>query len=621
MILDRVRLGKAVPVAIIGLVSISAAILGTSDYLSTQQLKRSMSMAIAREHQQDLARHVAVLEKAIELDIVSTQESLTDMSATRGLDGLNDGIELAAQSSASFHKKIDQLTLLAGEAGIPELPPILADLSTRYDHFHKSGLEMTAAYVAGGPEQGNKLMASFDAVSDELQQQIDATGKVVQAYVDRLEEGTAADALRLEDEARFMFWLMIGLGFVMIGLGLAISLFISRRLMQPLAQATGAMNKLANGDASIQLPGAHRGDEIGDLARAYLSFRDNLLAKQRAEQEELQLRDAARATRLASDAVRNEDLARTKGVVDSLAEGLTALASGNLAVRIHHHFEGDYDRLRINFNQSAERLQHAMSGIVTIAHSIQTDSGEMRHSADDLASRTEQQAAALEETASALRQITVTVNSTASRAEGAGTKVDVANRQANESDVIVQRAIMAMDNIQESSRQISQIISVIDEIAFQTNLLALNAGVEAARAGEAGKGFAVVAQEVRALAQRSADAAKEISALIARSGDAVGSGVSLVNQTGEILNSIKSQVTDIHEDISSIILSAREQATGLREINGAMSQMDEVTQRNAGMVVQSNHTVQRLAHGVSELYQQVSQFKIDGARTAMPRAA
>jgi len=238
----------------------------------------------------------------------------------------------------------------------------------------------------------------------------------------------------------------------------------------------------------------------------------------------------------------------------------------------------------------------------------------MRAASDNPARRTEQQAAALEQTAAALNEITATVTNSAAIADSASRKVGEANRQAQQSDQIVRNAIAAMGNIEESSSQIGKIIGVIDEIAFQTNLLALNAGVEAARAGEAGKGFAVVAQEVRELAQRSANAAKEISALVARSSDAVSSGVSLVNQSGEILSLIQANVTEINSDIRAIVTGSHEQATGLSEINGAINQMDQVTQQNAAMVEQSTASAHKLAHEAEELFARVGQFDIRGER-------
>ena len=254
-----------------------------------------------------------------------------------------------------------------------------------------------------------------------------------------------------------------------------------------------------------------------------------------------------------------------------------------------------------------------MTTVVTNVAAIRSGAGEISQAADDLSRRTEQQAASLEETAAALDQITATVRKTASGAKQCSDVVLAARGDAEKSGEIVRDAVGAMSAIEQSSTQISQIIGVIDEIAFQTNLLALNAGVEAARAGDAGRGFAVVASEVRALAQRSADAAKEIKTLISSSGTQVGAGVSLVGQTGEALNRIVERVAEIDGLVSEISASAQEQATGLQQVNTAVNQMDQVTQQNAAMVEQSTAASHSLSQEAETLAGSVARFQIGAA--------
>ncbi|MBP7650287.1 MAG: methyl-accepting chemotaxis protein, partial [Phenylobacterium sp.] len=239
---------------------------------------------------------------------------------------------------------------------------------------------------------------------------------------------------------------------------------------------------------------------------------------------------------------------------------------------------------------------------------------------DDLSRRTEQQAASLEETAAALDEITATVKKSADGASHARAVVQTAKTGAADGGEIVRQAVLAMGEIEKSSTQISQIIGVIDEIAFQTNLLALNAGVEAARAGEAGKGFAVVASEVRALAQRSAEAAKEIKALISASSTQVGSGVQLVGKTGQALEMLVAQVDEIDGLVGEIAASAKEQATGLNEVNAAVNKMDQVTQQNAAMVEESTAAAHALNGEAVELRRLMGDFRT-GADTAPPRAS
>jgi methyl-accepting chemotaxis protein len=303
------------------------------------------------------------------------------------------------------------------------------------------------------------------------------------------------------------------------------------------------------------------------------------------------------------------DVTDRVNAVESLAAGLTALAQGDLVSRIEAPFTQTLEKVRVDFNNSIEKLESAMRVVAQNAQAIAASSGEVRSASDDLARRTEQQAAAVEETAAALEEITQTVADSARRAEEAATLVTETRRGAEQSGGVVRNAVDAMSQIDKSSHEISNIISVIDSIAFQTNLLALNAGVEAARAGEAGKGFAVVAQEVRELAQRSAGAAREIKALINTSSEQVKHGVSLVDETGRALVEIVRQVGEIDANVSAIVVASREQATGLKEINNAVNAMDQGTQQNAAMVEQTTMASRSLAHEADNLRNLLSQFR------------
>lgn len=292
--------------------------------------------------------------------------------------------------------------------------------------------------------------------------------------------------------------------------------------------------------------------------------------------------------------------------VDDVAGGLTALADGDLTVRIDHPLLPGLDRLRVDFNNSLDKLQATMGTVGDNTNAIAAGSREIQSASDDLAKRTEQQAAAVEETAAALEEITQTVSDSSKRAEEAGSLVARTKAGAEKSGEVVKSAIDAMGQIEASSREISNIIGVIDDIAFQTNLLALNAGVEAARAGEAGKGFAVVAQEVRELAQRSA---KEIKALITTSGEQVRNGVTLVGQTGKALEQIVTEVKDINLNVIAIVEASREQATGLQEINKAVNAMDQNTQHNAAMVEETTAASHSLAREAETLRNLLAQFR------------
>ena len=283
-------------------------------------------------------------------------------------------------------------------------------------------------------------------------------------------------------------------------------------------------------------------------------------------------------------------------------------------------FPSDYEKLRQDFNNAIARLEDTLQVVASTTRNIHSGSGEISGASDDLSRRTEQQAASLEQTAAALDEITCTVRKTADGAIHARQVVATAKGDAEGSGLIVQDAVKAMEAIDQSSRQISQIIGVIDEIAFQTNLLALNAGVEAARAGDAGRGFAVVASEVRALAQRSAGAAKEIKGLILASNGHVTSGVKLVGDTGQALARIVAQVGEITGIVSEIAASAAEQATALAEVNSAVNQMDQVTQQNAAMVEQATAASHALAAEATDLSAVVGRFRLadSGIAAAAP---
>jgi methyl-accepting chemotaxis protein len=306
--------------------------------------------------------------------------------------------------------------------------------------------------------------------------------------------------------------------------------------------------------------------------------------------------------------------------VEELASCLNRMAEGDLSQTIDRPFIESLERLRVDFNTASAKLRNAMAMVAENAKAIASSSGEVRTAADDLARRTERQAASVEQTAAALEQVTTTVKDSSHRAEESGHLVGRAKTHADHSGQIVREAINAMDSIENSSREISNIIGVIDEIAFQTNLLALNAGVEAARAGEAGKGFAVVAQEVRELAQRSAAAAKEIKALITASSGHVAGGVELVSKAGAALQEIGGHVHQINSDILAIVDASREQSVALAEINKAVNQVDQNTQQNAAMVEQQTAASRSLAQESQALFALLEQFRFGqtAKRTAAP---
>jgi len=308
----------------------------------------------------------------------------------------------------------------------------------------------------------------------------------------------------------------------------------------------------------------------------------------------------------------NSLLDTTESALQDIGDMTAALAAGDLTKRITSDYQGLFETLKNNSNEMAERLSDTVGRILAANDQINTASGEVAAGSADLSERTEQQAANLEETAASMEQLSATVRQNAGNASQANTLAAGARDTAEKSGAVVTDAVTAMTGIEQSSRKISDIIGVIDEIAFQTNLLALNAAVEAARAGEAGKGFAVVAQEVRTLAQRSATASKEIKGLILDSNEQVESGVDLVNKAGESLQEIVTAIKRVADIVSEIAAASDEQASGLEQVNMAVSQMDEMTQKNAALVEESAAAARSMEEQAGELTDLMAFFNLDG---------
>lgn len=503
-------------------------------------------------------------------------------------------------------------------------------------------------------------------------QEITKAYNAQRAVVDRMVVKATASASAREkwsaQKTQNAFTQLGGAAVLMIGLVIAGILMMKRGTVVPVQSMTKYMERLAAGEYDRPVPYSDRTDEIGEMAKSVEVFRLGLIERAEAREREEALKAEADAAKQAEEArLRNEEIAARKRedddraaaeaakaaeqarireaeeaerkheeaaraaeeaaqaaeaarikaeseaqalIVSALDQGLKHLSSGDLTYQITQPFPAAFEGLRQNFNSAMAGLEDTISVIVSAAGTVRGGAEEINGAADDLSRRTEQQAANLEETAAALDEITATVRQTADGTAKIQHVISEAQSNALKSGEVVGEAVEAMSRIRSSSEQIGQIIGVIDEIAFQTNLLALNAGVEAARAGEAGRGFAVVASEVRALAQRSADAAKEIKALIQDSSDQVRTGVDLVDNTGKFLVLMGEQVGKINDLMTEIAASAKEQASGLHEVNTAVNQMDQMTQQNAAMVEQTTAASHGLAREAVQLGELVRQFTI-----------
>lgn len=464
--------------------------------------------------------------------------------------------------------------------------------------------DLTRLVEQGAPDADyDKIDNVIDSAGDTMAGMLsDIAQKGGQAVRERLAEADAASG------AAFYIQLMAGMAALI--LTLAMQIFHGNSLKNGINAVRGSMLRILDGDIQTPIQAIERGDEIGEMARATELFRKAAEEKRALEDSSEEARRTIESERQQQEARQREDAAAIRFAVDALKHGLQRLADGDITAQIDTPFREDFDGLRRDFNQTITELQSVVSEIRVNSISIQSYSRQMQSAAEDLAKRTEQQAASLEQTSAALDQITARVRTSAERANEAGGMVEGTRQTSERSGKVVADAMSAMERIEDASREIGNIINVIDEIAFQTNLLALNAGVEAARAGEAGKGFAVVAQEVRELAGRAATAAKDIKTLVHKSSEEVRNGVDLVTATGDVLSHIGEDVVQISDHVLSIAAAAHEQNTGLSEINAAVSQMDQVTQRNAAMVEETNAASVTLAQDADKLIQVISRFKL-----------
>ncbi|HWU64033.1 MAG TPA: methyl-accepting chemotaxis protein [Ensifer sp.] len=501
--------------------------------------------------------------------------------------------------------KADIITRMDKVAALtPENASAVKEFKTRAQSLFDAIDKAVQTDKDGKQAEAAKMLAQIDPAVDKWRGDLRAYNDANQAALQKKSD----DLSDITDRTIVTSLGVVGFAFLV---GIVLSLYVATRgITGPISRLRERMTGLASGDTSSKIEGLERRDEIGSMAQAVLVFQQSAIERIRLEQETEANRSMSERDRLEREQQKAKDAADVQFAVDNLAAALAKLSDGDVSYRIREPFVASLDAVRSDFNNSADKLQAALRSVSENARGIDAGSSEIKAAANDLAKRTEQQAAAVEETAAALEEITTTVRDSTRRAQEAGQLVTRAKAGAEQSGVVVGQAVLAMEMISKSANEISNIIGVIDEIAFQTNLLALNAGVEAARAGDAGKGFAVVAQEVRELAQRSATAAKEIKALINTSNTHVEQGVKLVGDTGRALETIVAEVQEINRHVLAIVESAQEQASGLAQINTAVNQMDQDTQKNAAMVEESTAASHSLASEVVSLNRLLAQFKL-----------
>jgi methyl-accepting chemotaxis protein len=511
-----------------------------------------------------------------------------------------------------------------------------------------------AAEAYGNSPQGNALRADL---TKDLNDAVERNDSGIEAVTQRLDRFIEEETVLLLSLSALIIVLSLSAGF-------GISLFTITRPINKLA--TG-MRTLADGDTGIEVYGAQRKDEIGVMAKTVQVFKDNMIARARAEADIAEQRRVAEEQRAARETRERKAIEEISALCDKVSGGdldtrlseadkegflltisqqlntLTGMlqqitgelaavtggmAGGDLTNAVRGSYRGVFGTLKDSVNAMADKLRDFAGKLSESAGTVSEAAAEISTGSQDLAQRTESQAASIEETAASMHEITTTVKQNADNAQAASQLATVARDAADKGGVVMTQVVGAMGQIEGSATKIGDIVSLIDEIAFQTNLLALNASVEAARAGEAGKGFAVVAQEVRALAQRSANASKDIKALISESNSQVREGGKLVGQAGETLTEIVGAVKKVSDIVAEIAAASREQATGLEQINTAVGSMDEMTQRNGALVEETSASAQSLSEQARQLADLVGFFKTGEARQpaatahkALPRKA
>ncbi len=562
--INRMVMAAIATIALLVLVSAGAS-MWANDRQAAARANITRGSALLRNHMT-----ADMMHDAIRGDVLSVLRA-----ASAG------DLDLAANRRALTEDSTALRKALQADAAYADAPAVAAQarkIQPLVDAYIATAVRITDA-AATDPARAAALLPGFLAAFEKLEGGMATLSDMIEAHLADVGEQAMATA-------RLASLLLAVTTIATFAVILAIGIATRRFVVVPLLALVDTLKRMTSGDLAVAVPATGRRDELGQLAGATQALRDQQVAAEQAKEEQTTL------------------------IVDSFGAALARLAEGDLVSRIDADLTGPFAGIKADFNAAVSALQTTLTTVTEAAGSINNGADDIRQASDDLSQRTEQQAASLEETAAAMHEITSTVRETAAGAAEANRIVHEARQEADQSGEIVRRAVEAMRGIEHASAEISDIISVIDGISFQTNLLALNAGVEAARAGDAGKGFAVVASEVRALAQRSADAAKDVKTRITASSTQIGTGVQLVGETGDALARIIHRIGEIDGLVATIAASAERQATGLHQINTAVSEMDGMTQQNAAMVEEATAAVRNLAADADGMTRRINSFRL-----------
>jgi methyl-accepting chemotaxis protein len=536
-----------------------------------------------------------------------------------------DALEARRKTADSYAEQAFNLIRQSGRSGdrAAELRKAIEQYAAGANEVAQLRIQYLDLIAKNQADQAAPLQARAGQIVRErtlplAQQMEDISAKMIEVAREqvRVENATFTSTIERVELINEMLAGLVAL----VLIGTAVFMFVT--VIRPLRALTGGMRELAAGNFDVVLPGVGRKDEIGGIAGAVDEFKMRLAEKMRMEAErEAEIARREQAERDERARLEAEQARIVAEVVAELGQGLENLAKGNLTYRVSKEFTAEYKKIQSDFNGAIEQLQDTVQRIASSSMEIQNAAAEIATATTDLSQRTEEQAASLEETSASMEEIAATVKQNAENAQRANELTRETREVAGRGEAVVAEAVTAMAGIEESSRKISDIISVIDEIARQTNLLALNAAVEAARAGEAGRGFAVVASEVRSLAQRSSQAAKDIKDLIVNSSGQVEHGVQLVNRAGDSLKDILQSIRSVADIVADIANASSEQAAGIDQINRALAQMDEVTQQNSALVEENAATAKTLEDQSSALDGRVAVFQLDTAGRTMAAVA
>ncbi len=584
--------------------------------------------------------------KQVELDVVQVQQWLTDVSATRGLNGMDDGWAEAERFAKALSADIASGRALADKLGATTVSTELSHIEAAFPAFYEMGKNMAKAYVEQGPEAGNATMGQFDEKAETLSGAVGALDVEFHKMDEQIRASSEAarEELLARQQAGSLAQIITN---ALLVLAIAFTAaFVAGYLLRRLRDISSKIRQIADGDYSIEVHGSKVWEELRDIAYAAEHFRESGLRIQQMHADDTarrQVNASERADMMASlrdgfgrvlgaaargdfslrvrtdfaDTEINKLAEQVNTLVSTVDRGLSetgsvlaTLADTDLTRRVSGDYDGAFHALKSNVNTLADKLTEIVGQLQNTSASVKTATGEILSGANDLADRTARQAAAIEETSAAMEQLARNVTDNSQRAETLSQKSRKLAGNAEGTGGVMSEANSAMQRISASSAKISDIIGLIDDIAFQTNLLALNASVEAARAGEAGKGFAVVAVEVRRLAQSAAQASAEVKTLIDASASEVMGGSRLVAQAADRLGAMLHDVADNSRLIEEMAAASREQSTAISEVASAIRQMDEMTQHNAALVEETNAAVEQTETQARDLDLIVTQFTV-----------